>query len=234
MYADVTRYVHTCHTCQLAEVDKRMRQGEARALSVPEALWGSVHIDWITGLPRTARGFDAILFFVFVLTGVVHLQSCHKTDSFQDTTDHFLDNVIQLYGLPRSVFSERDDRLRTPFWRASQQRLGSDLNCDLNCVTTAHTPNSNVKVDRINEVLGDVLRSVCEFKPKDWADNLDFAEFAINISENCATGFTSFFANFVREPRVPTSLVQPRLDLPAAEQFADAIFATIFYFSFTL
>jgi hypothetical protein len=82
-------------------------------------------------------------------------------------------------------------------------------------------------VERINAVLGDVLRSLCEFKPKDWADNLDLAEFAINSSENSATGFTPFFANFAREPRVPTNLAQPRLDVPAAEQFADAMFATI-------
>ena len=222
MYADVTRYVQTCHTCQIAKVDRRMRQGAARALPVPEAPWDSVHLDWITGLPKTARGFDTILFFVCALTGMVHLQACRKTDSSRDTAGHFLHNVIRLHGMPRSVISDRDIRLRAPFWRALQQRLGTELR-----FTTAHTPSSNGKVERINAVLGDVLRSLCEFKPKDWADNLDLAEFAINSSENSATGFTPFFANFAREPRVPTNLAQPRLDVPAAEQFADAMFATI-------
>ena len=222
MYADVTKYVHTCHTCQLAKVDRRMRQGEARALPVPEAPWDSVHLDWITGLPKSARGFDAILVFVCALTGMVHLQACQKTDTSRDTAGHFVHNVVRLHGMPRSVVSDRDIRLRAPFWRALQQRLGTELR-----FTTAHTPNSNGKVERVNAVLGDVLRSLCEFKPKDWVDHLDLAEFAINSSENRSTGFTPFFANFAREPRVPTNLAQPRLDVPAAEQFADAMFATI-------
>ena len=75
--------------------------------------------------------------------------------------------------------------------------------------------------------MGDVFTSLCEFKPKDCADNLDLVKFAVNSSENPATGFTLLFANFDCEPRVPTNLAQPRLDVPAAEQFADAIFATI-------
>ena len=222
MYTDVVNYVRTCHTCQLAKVDRRMRQGEARALPVPEAPWDSVHLDWITGLPKTARGFDAILVFVCALTGMVHLQACQKTDTSKDTAGHFVHNVVRLHGMPRSVISDRDIRLRAPFWRALQQRLGTELR-----FTTAHTPNSNGKVERINAVLGDVLRSLCEFKPKDWADNLDLAEFAINSSEHRATGFTPFFANFAREPREPANLAHPRLDVPVATQFADAMFATI-------
>ena len=224
IYADVTRYVHTCHVCQLAKADRRVQQGEARALPVPLAPWDSVHMDWITGLPKTTKGFDSILVFICALTGMVHLQACKKTDTSQagDTANHFVRNVIRLHGMPQTVISDRDIRLRAHFWRALQQRLGTELR-----FTTAHMPNSNGKVERVNAVIGDVLRSMCGFAPQDWADNLDLAEFAINGSVNRATGFTPFFANFAREPRVPTNIAKPRLDVPAAEEFADAMFATI-------
>ena len=113
-------------------------------------------------------------------------------------------------------------RLRAHLWRALQGRLGTELR-----FTTAYTPNSNGKVERLNAVLGDVLRCICSFAGKDWVQNLDLAEFAINSNESSATGLTPFLANLAREPRVPANLGQLRLDVPAADEFADAMFATI-------
>ena len=65
------------------------------------------------------------------------------------------------------------------------------------------------------------------FAGKEWAQNLDLAEFAINNSESSATGLTLFFANLAQEPHVPANLGNPSLDVPAAEELADAMFAAI-------
>ena len=203
--------------------------GEPRALQVPAAPWDVVHMDWITGLPRSPEGYDAILVFVCALTNMVHLQACHKTDGAKDTAHYFVKNVVRLHGMPQTIISDRDIRLRAHFWRALQQRLGTDLR-----FTTANTPNSNGKVERMNAVLGDVLRSICQFSGVDWAQNLDLAEFAINGSESSATGFTPFFANYAHEPRVPANLGKPSLDVPAADEMADAMFATIMHTRDTL
>ena len=222
MHGDVTRYVESCHICQTAKEDRRKRMGDARAHQVPEAPWDVVHLDWISGFKPSPEGYDSVLVFVDALTGMVHLQACKKTDTSKDTAKHFVRNVVRLHGMPKGVVSDRDIRLRAHFWRALQQRLGTELR-----FTTAYTPNSNGKVERVNAVLGDVLRSLCDFAGKNWADQLDLAEFAINGSESSATGLTPFFANFAREPRVPANLGHPRLDVPAAEEFADAMFATV-------
>ena len=222
MHADVTRYVESCHVCQTAKVDRRKRMGDPRAHSVPDSPWDVVHLDWITGFRPSPEGYDAVLVFVDALTGMVHLQACKKTDTSRDTARHFVHNVVRLHGVPKGVVSDRDIRLRAHFWRALQQRLGTELR-----FTTAYTPNSNGKVERVNAVLGDVLRSLCDFAGRNWAEQLDLAEFAINGSESRATGFTPFFANYAREPRVPANLGHPRLDVPAAEEFADAMFATV-------
>ena len=222
MYGDVARYVSSCHVCQLSKIDRRARQGEPKALPVPELPWDMVHMDWITGLPRSPQGNDAVLVFVCALTGMVHLKACKKSDTAMDTAKHFVSDVVRLHGMPKTVVSDRDIRLRAHFWRALQKRLGTELR-----FTTAYTPNTNGKVERVNAVLGDVLRSVCKFAGRDWEEQLDLAEFAINGSESQATGFTPFYANYAREPRVPATLTKPTMDVPAAEDFADAMFATI-------
>lgn len=76
-------------------------------------------------------------------------------------------------------------------------------------------------------MLGDVVRSLCNFAGKNWAEQLRLAEFAINGSESRITGLTPFFAIYAREPRVQTNLGHPRLDVLSAEEFADTMFATV-------
>ena len=224
MYGDAVAYVESCHKCQVSKINRQARMGEPRALQarVPDNPWAVVHMDWITGLPTSSEGYDAILVFVCALTGMIHLQPCKKTDSAKETAGHFVHNVVRLHGVPDSIVSDRDIRLRAHFWRALQQRLGCELR-----FTTANTPNSNGKVERVNAVLGDVLRSMCKWSGADWVQNLDLAEFAINGSESSATGFTPFFANYAREPRMPANVGKPSLEVPAAVEMADAMFATI-------
>ena len=222
MYGDVVRYVETCHKCQVSKGGRQARMGDPKALDIPHQPWQCVHLDWITGFEKSPEGYDAILVFIDSLTGMVHLQPCKKTDTAKDTARHFVHNIVRLHGMPVSVVSDRDVRLRAHFWRALQQRLGTELR-----FTTAHTPNSNGKVERMNMVLGDVLRSLCSFSGKNWADNLDLAEFAINGSENSATGLSPFFANYAREVNTPADVGKPSWHVPAADEFADAMFATV-------
>jgi len=122
-----------------------------------------VNIYWITGFPESPRGFDAILVFICALTGMVHLQACKKTDTAKDTAKHFVENVVRLHGMPISIVCDRDARLRAHCWRALQQRLGTDLR-----FTTAYAPNSHCKVERVNAVLEDALRSMSSFAGKEW------------------------------------------------------------------
>jgi len=131
--------------------------------------------DGISG--KLTEWFDAILVFNIhqcALTGMQHLQAYKKKDTAKDTAKHFGENVVRLHGMPISIVSDQDVRLSSHFWSALQQRLGTDLR-----YTTAHMPKANSKVERVNAVLGDVLRSMGSFAGKEWAHNLDLAEFAI-------------------------------------------------------
>ena len=142
--------------------------GDPRTLEAPQLPWQNVHMDWLSGIPPDKEGRDTILVFIDALTGMVHFQACKKTDTSKDTARHFVHNVVRLHGMPEVVVSDRDIRLRANFWRALQARLGVDLR-----FTTRHNPNANGKVERINLVLADVLRSLCSFSGQDWSENLD-------------------------------------------------------------
>jgi len=103
--------------------------------------------------------------------------------------------------MPISIVSDQDVHLSAHLRGILKQRLVTDLQFAM-----WHTPNPNGKVERVNAVLGDVLESMGLFAGKEWAQNLDLAEFAINGSESSATGLTPFFckfgmrATFARQP----------------------------------
>ncbi|KAG2808161.1 hypothetical protein PC113_g23976 [Phytophthora cactorum] len=50
------------------------------------------------------------------------------------------------------------------------------------------------------------LRSVCAAAPRTWSERLPVVEFAFNNAVHASTGFTPFYLNGMRHPRVPLAL----------------------------
>jgi len=71
--------------------------------------------------------------------------------------------------------------------------------------TTAH-PESDGQTERVNRVIGDVMRSYATAYYKNWSILLPMAEFALNNAVHSSHGYTPFFVNNLRHPRVPILL----------------------------
>ena len=91
---------------------------------MPRYPFETVHMDWITGLPPTAEGFDSILVFTCTLSGMVHLQDTRTSDTSQVTVRHLVNNMVCLYGLTKVIISDRDVRLTSKFWKVFYEILG--------------------------------------------------------------------------------------------------------------
>ena len=57
----VERYILSCDVCEAAKSRRVDTARLPRPLSVPDTKWHSVSIDWVSGLPPTTRGHDAIM-----------------------------------------------------------------------------------------------------------------------------------------------------------------------------
>ena len=62
--ADVREYVLVCECCQQVKASRQPPIGLLQPLPVPYDVFESVSLDFVTGLPLTARGHDAILVLV--------------------------------------------------------------------------------------------------------------------------------------------------------------------------
>ena len=73
-------------------------------------------------------------------------------------------------------------------------------------MSTADHPQTDGQTERVNRVIGDVLRSVCAESPKTWNSMLPVIEFALNNAVHASIGFTPFYVNSLTHPRVPLTL----------------------------
>ena len=85
MRAHVIDYVRGCKACQRNKSSTTKPYGRLRPLQVPTARWETISLDWITKLPRTLTGYDAILVVVDSYSKRAHFIPTHTTASSAKT-----------------------------------------------------------------------------------------------------------------------------------------------------
>lgn len=217
MATDVRRFVTTCSACQRNKVQGKKPIGLLQPLPVPKGPWEQVTMDFITGLPCTDAGYDAVLVFCDKFSKMVHFAACNtETDAFE-TAKLFRDRVFALHGMPESIVSDRDARFTGHFWKGLMKLLGVTHK-----LSTAFHPQTDGQTERVNRVLEEYLRHFVNPGHNDWDGYLALAEFAYNNSMSEATGYTPFFLNYGRHPRLPSEF-KPMEEMPAADEFAAKI-----------
>jgi hypothetical protein len=72
MKRETVRYVSECNTCRKVKADYMKPGGLLQPLSVPDWKWDDISMDFIVGLPLTARKFNSIWVIVDRLTKSAH------------------------------------------------------------------------------------------------------------------------------------------------------------------
>jgi hypothetical protein len=72
MKIEIAKYVARCDTCRRVKVVHLKSAGMLQPLPIPSWKWEDISMDFITGLPKTSRGFDLIWVIVDRLTKSAH------------------------------------------------------------------------------------------------------------------------------------------------------------------
>ncbi|MCI41381.1 CCHC-type integrase, partial [Trifolium medium] len=68
MKKQIVEFVYACLVCQKSKIEHQKPTGLLQPLFVPEWKWDSIAMDFVGGLPRTARGNEVIWVIVDRLT----------------------------------------------------------------------------------------------------------------------------------------------------------------------
>jgi hypothetical protein len=72
MKIEIARYVARCDTCRRVKAIHMKTAGPLQSLPIPTWKWEDISMDFIVGLPRTAKGFDSIWVIIDRLTKIAH------------------------------------------------------------------------------------------------------------------------------------------------------------------
>ncbi|KAL0534025.1 hypothetical protein IC582_028302 [Cucumis melo] len=198
MKREVAEFVSKCLVCQQVKAPRQKPAGLLQPLSVTEWKWENVSMDFITGLPRTLRGFTVIWVVVDRLTKSAHFVPGKSTYTASKWAQLYMSEIVRLHGVPVSIVSDRDARFTSKFWKGLQTAMGTRLD-----FSTAFHPQTDGQTERLNQVLEDMLRACALEFPGSWDSHLHLMEFSYNNSYQATIGMAPFEALYGKCCRSP-------------------------------
>jgi hypothetical protein len=107
MKVDIANYVAECDTCHRMKASHLKSAGVLQPLSIPMWKWDDISMDFIVGLPLTARKKDSFWVIVDRLTKTAHFMAVHTTYSVQQYAELYMDQLVRLHGIPKTIISDR-------------------------------------------------------------------------------------------------------------------------------
>ncbi|GKA11149.1 reverse transcriptase domain-containing protein [Tanacetum coccineum] len=214
MKRDIATYVSECLTCAKVKAEHQRPSGLLQQPEIPEWKWENITMDFITKLPRTRNGHDAIWVVVDRLTKSAHFLAIREDYSTEKLARLYTDEIVARHGVPVSIISDRDARFTSRLWQTFQKALGTRLD-----MSTAYHPQTDGQSERTIQTLEDMLRACVIDFGGSWDVHLPLAEFSYNNSYHTSIRCAPFEALYGRKCRSPVlwaeigegSLIGPEL-----------------------
>ncbi|WVZ89282.1 hypothetical protein U9M48_035708 [Paspalum notatum var. saurae] len=172
--------------------------GMLQPLDIPAWKWEDVHMDFVVGLPRTQKGYDSIWVIIDRFTKSGHFLPV-KTDYRANTyAELYIAKIVSLHGVPRTITSDRGSVFVSRFWEQLQNALGTKL-----IHSSTYHPQTSGQVERVNQIVEDMLRACALTYSTKWDECLPLAEFAYNNSYQKSLNMAPFEALYGRRCRTP-------------------------------
>lgn len=160
MKKNVAEYLARCLECQHIKAEHQHPAALLQPLPILEWKWETISMDFITGLPRTKKNNDSIMVVVDKLSKEAHFIPVQSTYRAVQIAHIFMQNVFKLHGLPKTIIFDRDVKFTSTFWKALFTELGTQLN-----FSTTYHPQTDGQIERVNQVVEDMLRAYVMQKP---------------------------------------------------------------------
>jgi hypothetical protein len=116
-------------------------------------------MDFIVGLPRTAKGFDSIWVIIDRLTKLAHFLPLKIDHPVVVYAQLYIARILSLHRVPKTIVSNRGPQFVSKFWSELHKSLGTKL-----LHSSAYHPQTSGQTERVNQILEDMLQAcVLEF-----------------------------------------------------------------------
>jgi hypothetical protein len=103
MKIEIARYVARCDTCRRVKAIHIKVAGPLQSLPIPTWKWEDISMDFIVGLPRTAKGYDSIWVIIDRLTKITHFLPVRVKYTVATYAELYIARILSLYGVPKTI-----------------------------------------------------------------------------------------------------------------------------------
>jgi hypothetical protein len=161
-------------------------------------------MDFIMGLPRTAKGFDSIWVIIDRLTKITHFLPVKTYYSVITYAQIYIARILSLHGIPKTIVSDHGPQFVSKFWEELHKLLDTKL-----LHSSAYHPQTSGQTERVNQILEDMLRACVLEYPQKWDECLPLAEFSYNNNYQESIKMAPFEALYGRRCRTPLNWSEP-------------------------
>jgi hypothetical protein len=154
MKREIAKYISECDTCQRVKASHLKVAGTLQPLPIPSWKWEDICMDFIVGLPNTSQHHDSIWVIVDRLTKTAHFLLVHTTHRAEKYAEIYIDQIVRLHGIPRTIVFDRGAPFVAHFWKQLQESLGTHV-----IRSSAYHPQTDGQTERVNQILEDMLRT---------------------------------------------------------------------------
>ena len=150
----IAYFVERCVTCLQVKAEHQRPYGELQSLEISVWKWDDIAIDFMTKLPRTLKGYDAIWVIVDRLTNSAHFLPIKEMYSMKNLERLCIDETVSRHGVPLSIVSNRDSQFHFFNLEKSTKNVGlmNQVECDI-------SPQTDCQRERTIQTLEDILRA---------------------------------------------------------------------------
>jgi hypothetical protein len=147
MKREIAKYVSECDTCQRIKASHLKVAGTLQPLPIPSWKWEDICMNFVVGLPNTSRHHDSIWVIVDRLTKTAHFLPVHTTHKAEKYAEIYIDQIVCLHGIPRTIVSDRGALFVARFWEQLQKSLGTTM-----IRSSAYHPQTDGQTERVNQI----------------------------------------------------------------------------------
>ncbi|MBW0468150.1 hypothetical protein O181_007865 [Austropuccinia psidii MF-1] len=188
-------YVSSCQQCSRDKNIHHKKFGLLKPLSIPNAPWVCLSMDFITQLPLS-NSFDSTLDIMDRFSKIALFIPTIFSRTSLYLAHLFIKNIFSKHGLPSRIVNDRVSLFVSSFWTNLCQKL--QISRDLSAAYHAETDG---QMEGVNQILEQYLWMYVSYHQDDWNTWLPLAEFAYNNSDHSSKKQSPFFTVYGRDPQ---------------------------------
>ncbi|CDI84999.1 OSJNBa0087O24.13 protein, related [Eimeria praecox] len=212
-------YVESCTQCRASKSLNQKPAGLLQQLLIPSRRWSHASLDFVTDLPLTAAGHDAILLVVDSLSKMARFIPAKKSHSAADIVELLADRLIRCHGFPDVLVSDRDPRFQSEVWSQLCSRFSITR-----AMSSSYQPQTDGQTEWVNRTLEQMLRTYIQADEREWEGLLPALELAYSTTSHSSTELSPFEIMIGEKPLTAADLdivgvLSPTLTPPMTKLF---------------